>query len=215
MGSLTKAVLCLALVFATGAATAAASTAPGILTQPEYQQLRSLFGRLDAVRGTSLKSFRTKASVCRHTQAVSALVSAEKTNCLDAVEIGLATSKVQAVVKRCDSKTSVSASLNCLIPSYRVFYRSLENEFLVLRRLGHIDKARDFTADCVTILGGASAGVRRVGLVAHDAGQVLVYLRSHNTTRLRTAEDRLFAAENSTTGTTTARGSLASCAQAL
>jgi hypothetical protein len=215
MRFLIKVTVCCALVCATGAATAAASTAPRTLSQPEYQQLQSLFGRLNAVKGTSPAAFKRKESVCRHTKSVSALVSAEKTNCLDAVAIAVATRGVEAVVKRCDAKSTTAASLNCLIPSYRHFYRSLENEFLIVSRLEHIDKTRGFNAGCVEILGGDAKGVQSIHRLARDAGQVLSNLRSHNITKLHAAEDRLFAAENDSTGITSAHGSLASCTQAL
>jgi hypothetical protein len=210
-----KVVLCLAPALAIGTTAAAASTSTGVLTQPEYQQLATMFRRIDAVKGTSVRAVKTKESICRHTDGVTVLVSDEKASCLGFAEEQFATAAVVAVEKRCDAKATVSKQLNCLIPSYRLFYRSLETEYRVLERLKHLDKTRHFSSGCVAILGGAPKGVASYGRIARDAGQVLSDLRSHDTTRLRAAEDRLFAAENSTTGTTTAHYSLSACTQAL
>jgi hypothetical protein len=197
------------------ATAAAADTSAGFLTQPEYQQLATMFTRLRAVNGTSVRSFKTKESICRRADGVTVLVSDEKASCLGLAREQLDALGLLAVSKRCDAKTGAVQELNCLIPSYRLFYRGLENEHRVLERLEHLDKSRGFNSGCVAILGGAPKGVATLGRIVRDAGQVLADLRSHNIPRLRTAEDRLFAAENSETGTTTAKYSLSACAQPI
>lgn len=210
-----KVALSLALTLAIGTTAAAASTSASVLTQPEYQQLGTMFARLNAVKGTSVHTLKTKESICRRAHGVTVLVSEEKASCLGFIKEQLAAAGVVAVEKRCNAKTTVLAQLNCLVPSYRSFYRSLESEYGVLKRLEHLDKSRGFSSGCVAILGGAPKGVASYGRIARDAGQVFSDIRSHNTTRLRAAEDRLFAAENGATGTTTGHYSLSACTQAL
>lgn len=210
-----KVALGLALALAMGTTAAAASTSKGVLTQSEYQQLTSMFTRLDAAKGTSISSLKKRESICRHTDGVTVLVSDEKASCLGFAGEEIAAQGVETVVKRCDAKATVSEQLNCLIASYRLFYRSLESEYRILQRLEHLDKTRGFSNGCVAILGGAPKGVATYGRVTRDAGQVLGDIRSHNTTRLRAAEDRLFAAENGAPGTTAAHASLSSCTEAL
>jgi hypothetical protein len=212
---LIKLLACLAVAVSVMAATAAASTSPRVLTQPEYQQLNSMFNRLNAVHGSALHVLRAKQSICRHTHSVSALVSDEKANCLSFVVQQLAAEAVVKVEKRCDSKSTTSEQLNCLIPKYRLFYRSLEGEYRVLQRLERIDRARGFSIGCVAILGGASSGVKIFGRIVKDAGQVLGNLRSHNIARLHAAEDRLFAAENNSATGTSGHYKLSTCIQAV
>jgi hypothetical protein len=206
--------LCLAFALCTGTTAAAANTSPTALTQSEYQQLTVLFGRLRSVKGNTVGAFKKKESICRRTIGVTALVSDEKANCLGVAEQQIAAVDLVSGSKRCDAKTSAVQQLNCLTPSYRAFYRSLENEYRALQRLEHVDRIRAFSSGCVAILGGAPQGVANYGRIVRDAGQVLSDIRSHNITRLRTAEDRLFAAENNGTGTTSARYSLSTCLQA-
>jgi len=196
-------------------ATAAASTPARTLSQAEYQQLDSMFKRLDGVHGTSVGSFKTKESICRHTHSVSALVSDEKANCIGFAAQELAAEAVVKVEKRCDSKSTAADQLNCLIPKYRLFYRSLVGEDRALQRLERIDRVRGFSIGCVAILGGASSGVKIYGRIVKDAGQVLSNLRSHNVTRLHAAEDRLFAAENNSATGISGHYKLSTCIQAV
>lgn len=214
MRFLIKVNLCLALALAMGSTAAYASTS-GVLTQPEYQQLSSMFGRLTAAKGDSVSSLKKRQSICRRTNGVTALVSDEKASCIGFAGEQIAAVGLVSVEKRCNAKPTVVKGLNCLVPRYKLFYRSLENEYRVLERIEHVDKTRGFSAACVAILGGAPSGVATSGRIARDAGQVLSDLRSHNTTRLRAAEDRLFAAENDATAATAAKPSLSSCTQAL
>jgi len=212
-----RVVLCVAFALSIGttATAAAASTSPAALTQPEYQQLTVLFGRLKAVKGATVGVFKKKESICRRAIGVTALVSDEKANCLGVAKQQIAAVDLVSISKRCDSRTSDVQQLNCLTPGFRAFYRSLENEYRALKRLEHVDRARAFSSGCVAILGGAPQGVANYGRIVRDAGQVLSEIRSHNITRLRTAEDRLFAAENNgTTVTTSAKYSLSTCLQA-
>jgi hypothetical protein len=215
MRFLTKVATAIALVICVRPATAAGSTSASVLTTPEYQQLQSMFGRLAAIHGTNVRAVKTKESICRHTAGVTVLVRDEKANCLNLIYVGLAAAKLLSVDKRCQSEPTVTKGLNCLAPSYRGFYRTLENEYRSLQRLEQLDKTRGFSAGCVALLGGGPKGVTAYGRIARDAGQVLGDIGSHNTTRLRAAEDRLFAAENGATPTTPARYSLSTCTQAL
>jgi hypothetical protein len=212
---LIKLTACLILALSVITATAAASTSPRVLTQPEYQQLASMFRRLDSVHGSLLHVSRAKKSICRHTRSVSALVSDEKANCQAFVAQQLAAEAVVKVEKRCDSKSTTSDQLNCLIPKYRLFYRSLEGEYRVLQRLERIDRVRGFSIGCVAILGGAPSGVKVFGRIVKDAGQVLSNLRSHNIVRLHAAEDRLFAAENNSATGSSGHYKLSTCIQAV
>jgi hypothetical protein len=181
-----------------------------VLTQPEYQQLNSLFIRLHAQKGTNLHALRDRLSLCRRGPSASSLVRDVRADCAALVEVQIAGIKIATVEKRCGTYTSVAEALNCLIPDYRTFYRGLEGLYHDLVRIEHLDKARGLRAGCVVIVGGDPKGVAIYGRIAHDAGEVLSYLHSKNTVRLRDAEDRLFAAENSSSAT--ARGALSDCA---
>jgi hypothetical protein len=207
--------LCLAFALSIGTTAAAASASPAALTQPEYQQLTVLFGRLKAVKGATVGVFKKRESICRRAIGVTALVSDEKASCLGVAKQQIAAVDLVSISKRCDTRTSAVQQLNCLTPGFRAFYRSLENEYRALQRLERVDRTRAFSSGCVAILGGAPQGVANYGRIVRDAGNVLSEIRSHNITRLRTAEDRLFAAENNgTTVTTSAKYSLSTCLQA-
>ena len=131
---------------------------------------------------------------------------------MDEVEFSLAGIAIPPVAQACERITSLTARLNCLIPSYRRAYSAAEGQYRADTRVIQITKARRFSSSCARVLDSPPKQVAAERRVARDVMQIITALRTHNAAGLKTSAARVIVdAAQETAAQITAPSSLALC----
>ena len=190
VGILSTVLVC--AVASTCAGAAASAVPRGVLTQSEFQQLRSAEKRIKSLSETDSRGFRQADSICMRLRRVSPLIAAVRSGCLDLIALGGDNAKLNATATKCGiDPGSVAAIFTCLIPAVRGYYTDAEAFYRAETHVNRVARARGFSSTCVAVIGDSPRNISAEGRVAGDLKAAVSALRSQNPDALQTLSDRL------------------------
>jgi hypothetical protein len=196
LGIVSTLVVC---VVASVCAAGAVSAVPrGVLTQAEYQQLRSAEKRIKSISARDTRDIRQVRVVCSHVRRVSPLIAAVRLGCLDLVALGGDNAKLYATATECGiDPGSEAAILTCLIPTVRGYYADAESFYRAEIHVDRLARARGFSSTCVAVIGDSAGNIAAEGRVAGDLKAAVSALKGQNPDALQTLSSRLDRDANS------------------
>jgi hypothetical protein len=174
------------------AATATSAVPHGVLTQAEFQQLRSAEKRIKSLSERDTRGIRQVRVICSRVRRVSSLITAVRSGCLDLVALGGDNAKLNARAIKCGiDPGSEAAILTCLIPAVRGYYADAESFYHAETHVDRLARARGFSSRCVAVIGDSPGNISAEGRVAGDLRAAVAALRNQNPDALQTLSNRL------------------------
>ncbi|HET9094441.1 MAG TPA: hypothetical protein VFN36_05090 [Solirubrobacteraceae bacterium] len=180
------------MVIALGEGAPSQAQAVRGLTKVEFRQLTLAQRRIRTLESSDARSLSRAHQVCARLLAVSPLISAVRTGCLDLVRLGGDRSRLNARAIRCgiDPGTAVRL-LDCLVPAVEGFQTdatAFHRQELLVNRMA---RARGFDAACVAVIGDSPANIAAEGRLAADLGAAVRALKTQSPLALETLTSQL------------------------
>ncbi len=173
-----------------GVAAAAAPT--DLLTTSEYQQLKTAQTQLRNLGSHgSLARFRR---ICEGLQPSTALMHAERADCLAMGTFGYDGIQANAAADRCTAKGSTVPQMDsCMLPSFKSYRASTHAYYVADRHVDTVAHARGFSNGCVAVLGNSQRIITAENRLATDLIAFVNALRRASLTALQAAAKRVDA----------------------
>ncbi len=194
---------------AAACASAVAAAPRGTLTATEYQQLKTVQTRTNAL-GAGAQSVLTRSRrICARMRQSTELLQALRADCLALDGFGLAGLKADAAANRCTiNGPTVNKMERCMLPSFRDYHSSARAYYLADRHVNHVAHARGFSNGCVAVLGDPQRTLDAENKLTNDLAAMVSALFHANPSAMQTAAKRV-ASDNG--ALRSGSGSLALC----
>ncbi len=173
-------------------ASASAAAPRGTLTPTEFQQLKTVQTRTNALGSGSQSVLTRSRRICARMRQSTGLLHALRADCLALDGFGLAGLKADAAANRCTIHGPTVAKMErCMLPSFRAYHSSARAYYLADRHVDHVAQGRGFSSRCVAVLGDPQRTLTAESKLVNDLAGVVSALFHSNPDGLQKAAKRV------------------------